>query len=193
VVPVTPPLASLPPTQYGLTVERHDLAVLHEAVRQGERVLSLQHETRESILRRAGELLRLAVATIGGVIVIGGILSAIRLPVTPVLFAVFAVGLSFQVVAAGLFAALLSGGRSVGAFAYGPEPRRLADLMLAGELTEEALWRSLIEIQPDLVADNNRLLIHLQRMNAFAVLTLSTGAALLLGGLFYILGDALLV
>lgn len=174
-----------------IVTEEPDLVVLREALRQGERILTFQDEVRESILRRASDLLKLSVATLGGVIVITGILSATGVPMTPVAFGGFAVAVLCQVFSAGVLAALLSGGRVVGAFMFGPDLRRVVNRLRQGKTTEVGFLLTLIGAQPAWVEDNNRLMVRLQRMNASAVIALAVGTFILPMTLVYILGGAI--
>lgn len=165
-----------------------DPVVLREALRQGERILELQDATRESVLRRSAELLRLAVASVGGVIVVMGLLSTSAVEIGPVAFIGFVAGVSVQIGSIAVLAASMAGGRIVGAFAYGPDLRVVAEHLVDDGIDERRLLETLVQGQPVWIDDNSALLIRLQRMNACAVAWLSGGAGIVLLDLFFILG-----
>lgn len=169
------------------------LPVLREVLRQGGRVLSFQDQVRESVLRRASELLKLSVATLGGVIVIGGIMSATRIPLPTEGFIAFAVGVGALVCSTGLLAATLADIRSPGAFTHGPDLRRIAQQMRRTGMTEVNLLIALVDAQPDWVEDNGHLIVRVQRMVAWALALLALGTIVLLAALFYIAGGAIFV
>lgn len=167
-------------------------AALRLALQQGQRLLDFQNQNRESILRRSSDLLKLSVATLGGVIGIGGILSTSRARIVLIDLLGFGVGVTLIMIAAVTLALSLAGGRSVGAFAYGPDLLRIAGRFEERDVDEVALLVSLVQVQPEWVQENDLLMIRMQRMNAAAVISLALGSLIFSLTLLYILGGAIL-
>lgn len=169
-----------------------DLPALRLALQQGERLLEFQNQNRESILRRSSDLLKLSIATIGGVIVVGGILSASPAGIDLLELVGFSVGVTLIMVAAAILALSLAGGKSVGAFAYGPDLLRIAERFEEKGADQAGLLVSLVQVQPVWVQDNDLLMIRMQRINAVAVSSLALGAVVFSLTLLYILGGTIL-
>lgn len=169
-----------------------DLPALKLALQQGQRLLEFQNQNRESILRRSSDFLRLSVATLGGIIVVGGIISTSRISIGLMDLVSFGAGVALVMIAAITLALSVAGGKTVGAFAYGPDLLRIADRFEEKDIDEVALLASLIRIQPEWVQENDRLMIRMQRMNAAAVTALALGALVFALTLLYILGGTIL-
>lgn len=168
-----------------------DPVVLREALRQGERILAWQDSLRESILRRTGELLRLAVATLGGILVLAGLMASSSTSLTGSAYWGFGAGVTFEALSAGTLASALAGGRWAGDFGYGPDLGRVMGYVLEGSVDEVGMLATMAGVQPDWILDNNRLLVRLQRINGIAVSFLILGAAAILVTLGFIGGGVM--
>lgn len=164
---------------------------LREIIRLGERTLNVQEAARESALRRAGELLRLTIADIAGVIVIGGILATVRIPVEPgpTVFAVL--GIVLMILSASILSIVLSGTRYSGVLVAGPDFQRLADHVSKEKMTQRMLHGSIVLSLPDWIMQNERRIARVQRMSGYAIIALSVGTGLFFGALLYIGGGVL--
>ena len=168
-----------------------DERVLLEILRQGERLLATQERAHDQTLQRTGELLRLSVASLGGFIVIAGILAASDIAVDTLAFMALAVGLVGPLVAAATLAFALTGIGSPGGLAMGPDLNRVVSRVQETAVTPATLLESVATAVPDWVRDNRHATRRLQRLQAFAVGVLGAGVALLLVALLYILGGTI--
>lgn len=165
--------------------------VLEEAVRQGSEILADQRESIEAIQRRGSELLRLAVATLGGVIVVSGILSTRAVHMDLVVFLVLTCAVFLLVASAGTFAFMLAGGKNRSGFASGPDLHVLGSAVVGEGISKHDLLASILKAQPGWVDGNEILMDRMQTAAAFGLGGLALGVVLFLAPLIYIMGGAI--
>lgn len=151
-------------------------------------MLAVQQEVRESALRRAGELLRLAVASMGGVLVVGGLLSTSDAKLDLWAILIVLAGAAATLTSAAILSQVLAGKSRYGTFAYGPDLRRLAHHVKTTTFPPPELYASLVVATPDWILLNAEAISLIQQAKARAIVALSLGVLLFLSGLIYILG-----
>ncbi len=146
----------------------------------------------ESGLRRATELLRLTVATFGGVVVIAGILAARDFAIDGWALGWLALGTALLVGAAAILARVLAGSGETADFAFGPDIHEAVDVVDDPGFTERAVLRSLVVAAPTWIDGNKRLIQAVERSRGRALKILAAGVGALMFGLFYIAVGAIL-
>jgi hypothetical protein len=170
-----------------------DEQMVDDLIKEGRRMLLIQIQQQESVERRAAELLRLSVATLGGIVVVSGLLvaSSISLGV-PAL-----IGLSFGVgcvtVSSFILAQLLVGRRGEPAISYGPHFREVLRTIHEMGANRVMFRESMVEALPDWLEDNLVRLGNQRRTKANALAWLTVGVLAVLGALLYIVGGHILV
>ena len=164
---------------------------MEEVWTEGRRMLAFQDATHEAELRRAGELLRLNVVTLGGLIIVAGILTTAKVAVGWVMFSALFVGVVALVGSSFLLSMVMTVSGGPRGFAYGPDLGLLVAQLAVERLTRPVLLLSLIEGLPGWVADNERMLARVHRRKAIALMAMVAGATLLLLALLYIARGAI--
>lgn len=167
--------------------------LLREVMRHGERMIAMQTSAHDAEMRRTGDLLRLAVAVVGGVIVLVGILSAADVAVGWPPAILVGAGVFLVVSAAVILALVLSGRLQRDGLAFGPELEPILSRIKDPDLSEATVLRSICEGFPGWLNDNRALLRDLEKMRSLALLTMVLGVAAILVALVYIAGGAILV
>lgn len=169
-----------------------DAGVVDDLVDEGRRMLLIQIQQQDSVERRAAELLRLSVATLGGIVVVSGLFVTSSIPIPlPALWG-FAGAVVCASVAAFLLARLLVGRPKHAAFAYGPN-LRMALHQLRGTNAPRAMFRhSLVEAMPGWLLDNDLTLARQRAVKVRALAWLAGSVLLVLAALFYMLGGHIL-
>lgn len=169
-----------------------DEQIVDDLIKEGRRMLMIQIQQQESVERRAAELLRLSVATLGGIVVVSSLLvaSSISLGATAM------VGLSFGVgcatVSSFILAHLLVGRREEPAFSYGPNMGEILRTIRQSGVDRKVVRESMVEMLPEWIEDNILRLGHQRRTKANALIWLTLGVVAVLGALLYIVGGHIL-
>lgn len=172
-------------------MDEPDSIKIREALRQAERILAIQQETRESALRRAGEILRLAMATVGAVVVVAGILTTSHQHVEVWIGGIVLGGLLLVGSAVIQLSRVLAGAGSYGVLASGPSMHRILDAARDTKVNDDLFLASLVESAADWIGDSGGSLARLQAAKGRALNLYITGATLLLGAAVYIAGGAI--
>lgn len=163
-------------------------AKLQEALRQGERMLSVQQQVQDRAFNKAGELLRLSVATLGGLAVVLGILASIGFGIDTLAFVGLTSGVLLATTSACILAMLLAGMDRLAELAYGPNLDILLEHADDPGLAPVSYSRSIVQGFAECIHENERLLKGVQLRKSIAVLSLGVGVVLMLAALFYIMG-----
>lgn len=156
-------------------------------------MLLIQREKEASVERRITELLRLAVASLGGIVVVSGLLLTARIQMTGVVLFALSAGVLSVVTAAFILARMVVGRESDTAFAYGPDIRSVLRDLREREPTSDQLAESLLEAMPDWLQENDIILARQRRGKFIALSWLASGVLIVLMALVYILGGHILV
>lgn len=165
-------------------------SVRQELLREGERQLAGQWEHRESILRRAGELVRLGIAVLGAVVVIAGFVVASGVRLGEGAHWSICIGVMLVIVSVGKFSGLIAGVAGLGVMSSGPN-RRVLIAHWADEQFEADVLASLALALPDIIGENDRAIVRMSRVMALGLFAMAAGAIVLLLTCLYIVGGAI--
>lgn len=155
---------------------------------EGKEMLAVQLRRQESVERRTAELLRLTVATLGGIVVIFGFFISDRTQIRPAASVALAIGVICTIISSFVLARILVGRPADAPLAYGPDLRAVIPRMRARDMTLDQLTESLLEVMPDWLADNDRILARQRTGKVIALAWLALGASAVLLALVYIWG-----
>lgn len=162
------------------------------AWREGRRMLEVQERLHHAEFNRVAEMLRLAVAGLGGLILVIGLLATSGWTVPTPALAAIAVGVLALIMAIFLLTSILARPRRSGAFVYGADMGIVLDRLVRGRMDQLAVVVTLASAIPRCLESNERLIGVLERRKSQALGLLAFAAADILLALLYIAGGAIL-
>jgi hypothetical protein len=172
--------------------QEEELRVLREILRQADVTIERFLSERQSALRGARDLLRLVVASLAGVVVLGVALVTVGIRVPTVALAMGLMGVLMLMGAGLALASVLAGMGAQAVMGFGPNPHRLVSRMVQAPLQELTLLNSLARGAPGIAESVARGLRSVRGAITGGLLLLALGTFLVMAGILYVLGGLIL-